>query len=271
MTSSHIAERMPINISLNSPIIFYYCRNIFNQSAGRISPPNGMRFAADDEFDFILTNQDVIDWSLEREVTETIDETEIKFDQTGLITGRAGRYYAILSQIPASIIYVKDEDSDAVTYTQVSNTAYIWFSSDPASDLTVKFRWRGNEPDPDRTYYLTANYLRPDSYYNVPLLLTDTVSARTTLSPVTANNDIAIMTEIAFTYDGLQGVYAIQVADPDEDGTLSIVDFREAIDASETKTDITDVVILNYPNALSYALQSVTAMNDPYEKKFRLL
>jgi hypothetical protein len=67
------------------------------------------------------------------------------------------------------------------------------------------------------------------------------------------------------------GCYFVQVKDAAGNQVFSIADYRTAIDATEVSSDITDLIVLSYFDALSYSKSSIEQMNDPFAAKERLL
>jgi len=247
----------------------------FKLHARNVEPAGGdltkTMYASGDKFTCSVACDDTIDWSLLTAESETIEDSDIVHDVTGSITGTADTYYVVLQHTPSSIQGVTSGGSP-LSYSQVPNTPYIWFSTDPGADVVVNYRWVGEEPAPGDTYYLTANYLRPDSMYNIPTKFTSYEAALNWVSPVDGNNDLYVMLSIIepLFKAGLQAIYLCQVKDADGDGVYTDVDFQEGIDGSELRDDIRDLVVLNHFTTLNYQLNSVSNMNDPYVKKPRL-
>ena len=232
-----------------------------------------MRYGDGDIFTCDVTCSDTIDWRLEQLKTDTFTTDDLIYDALGTITGVAMTYYLVLSHTPVSITSVVDPATgNPITYVAVTGTPYIYFATAPSTSIQVNFIWRGDEPAPGDLYYLTANYLRPSTWYNEPQLFTSYSSARAWLIPVTPENDLMIMLDIIepLFAGGLQAVYIVQVRDADDDGTFTDVDFQNAIDGTETKSDIKDVIVLNHFTVLNYLLSSINNMNDPFEAKERM-
>jgi len=229
------------------------------------------RVAASDEFTFSAGCSDTVDWSLVRRETETIDDDDIQQDVAGNITGTPLVYYLILNETPTSLLRVKESVSGtALSYTWVTNTPYIYFASDPGVAVQVDYEWRGYEPDPGNSYFITANRKRISTEFNEAIRFLTVDDARLGLYPSASSNDLWIMAEIAFETSFFGG-YFIQVASAADNEVFTIADYRTAIDASEAKDEISDLIVLNYFNALAYAKNSVEKMCDPFEGKQRLL
>jgi hypothetical protein len=235
---------------------------------------------------FSITLNDTIDFSLKQRVTQTIPKTSFRFDPTGVITGLPNQYYAVLSGIPLSddgtsygefgVESVKNAQSGAtVAAINIAGTAYLYvtkavYDTLAAAGITTIFFTRGDEPDPGATYYLSALYLRPDEFYDTPLLLVGAGQAEVTLNPMGPDNHLAMMVDSAFEAPGLQAAYVVQVRDLDEDGMFTDEDFKRAIDAAEAKSGITDICVLSNWGSLADTLNHLNRTNDPFQKKERL-
>lgn len=243
-------------------------RNLFS---GPTTSAQGNQHAVSDIYTMAATNEETINWSLQENVTETIEADEIRTDVNGFVTGTPNTKYIILSNVPDEIeSVIKTSDSSAVSYVWIADTQYLTLTADPGSALEVKYTYRSAEPDPGQLYYLTANFVRPDELYNTPLLVSDKQSGRDLLAPASADNHLYIMNEIAFD-NGVPGAYYVQVKDPDADGVYTNADYKAAIDASESPSRITDLVVLSNFGSLGDAMASVTRMNDPFERRERML
>jgi len=241
-------------------------RNLFY--AGSAS---GNMHAAADVHTFATTQAGTINWTLNERTDETIEADQILTDVNGSVTGTPNTKYVILSQTPMQINSVVTlVGSTPVTYSWISDTPYITFVTDPGEAIVVSYDWRSAEPDPGQTYFLTAKYLRPAESYNTPILVLDRDDGRALLAPASIENHLYTMNEIAWD-NGVPGVYYIQVQDPDDDGIYTDADFNEAILASEAPRRITDIIVLSQFTSLSAAMNSVTKMNDPFERRERLL
>jgi len=240
-------------------------RNLFHLAA-----TNGNRHAANDKQTFATIQSGVIDWSLTERTAETIESDKILTDVNGTVTGSPNTKYVILNQLPIDVnSVVKLAGSTPVTHTWINGTPYITFLSDPGEAIVVNYNWRSAEPDPGQTYFLTAKFLRPPESYNTPTLILDRQDGRQFLSPASVDNHLYVMNEIAWD-NGVPGIYFIQVQDPDDDGIYTDADFTEAILASEAPRRITDITVLGQFSSLGAALNSVTKMNDPFERRERL-
>jgi len=237
--------------------------------------PAQEQFATNDIFTFTTVNEDEVDWSLRTRANETIPEDEIFQDTLGRVTGTPLAYYIILSDVPETVYWVKKvSDGSLVSYTQVYDagnpTVYLSFATDPGDDLQIYYEHRGEEPSPGSIYYISAQRLRLDSEYETPIRYLNRDDMERGLGPKSTDNQLWIAGDIAFDTDFF-GAYFVQVKDAAGNQVFSTADFRRAIDATETKKDITDLIIIDFFPALAYSKSSIEKMADPFENAERML
>jgi hypothetical protein len=261
------------SITLEDNVVFM-CRNAGNT----LNTPTGIdaptRHAVSDVTTFDATCDDLIDWAIDRRVTETVASTAIIYDAIGAVTGTPGTYYLVLDDTPTSIIHVQNASTSAdLTYTWVSSSPYISFASDPGVSVEVKYQYRGDEPTPAQVYYVSGTRLRATTEFDTPMLWRTIDSAKDGLSPSSITNDVLIASEISDEAGILPEWYTIQVSDLDDDGIYQVSDYKRAIQATEDRAAISDVVVLNQFNALGTAIQSVENANDMFNfpSKVRML
>jgi hypothetical protein len=245
--------------------------NTLNTPTG-INAPN--RHASGDQHTFDATCDDVIDWAIDRRLTETIASTSILYDAIGTVTGTPGSYYLVLDNTPSSILHVQNASTGAsISYTWVASSPYIAFASNPGVSVEVKYQYQGNEPTPGQVYYVSGTRLRADTEYDNPLLWRTIDEARDGLTPSSVDNDVLIASEIADDAGGLEEWYTVQVKDLDDDGIYQTSDYKRAIEATEEKAAISDLVVLNKYQALGTAIQSLANANDMFNfpSKVRML
>jgi hypothetical protein len=237
----------------------------------------GNRFdavAPADTFDLSLTFDGLIDWTLEAENTETIATSDVLRDLTGSVTGTVGAYYVMTRKVPTTVLYVRGPSPSFTnfTYNQVANTTIIYFTTNPGVNLTVKYRFKGAEPEPGATYFLTGYQKRPDSDYESAQTFFTQDAAKDFLAPMTPSNDAAIANQIAWDQDSLSlpGVVIFLVKDSDGDGVYTAADYDNAIDVSETYKGTMDCVVVNQFNAREEFRDSVINMNDPTVARRRI-
>lgn len=235
------------------------------------------RFLLNDKFTFSTVCEDTIDWNLRTRVNETIPEASIRQDTLGRITGVPLSYYIIVSDTPETIIRVVDADTGALlSYSlildlQGNPTPYIMFlGAKPTADILVYYEHRGKEPSPAQYYYITANRLRTDAEYEVPTIYYSRDTMEAGLAPKTTDNQLWIAGDIQFDTAFFGGYYC-QVKDASGDLEFSPADYRRAIDATEATSEITDLTVVGYYPATSYAKASIEKMADPFVKSERML
>lgn len=235
------------------------------------------RYAGGDEFEFALTLDDVIDWTLETRVTETILAEDIVHDILGRVTGVPDTYYAVLRNIPETIISVLNSVPATVAATIVidtatgDNTRFLSFgATDPADDITVIYQYIGKEPSPGQAYRFSALYLRGAELYNDPILVQSEGDGIALTAPMGTTNHAGIINGIAWDFEPI-GIYICQVKDADDDGVYQDSDYETAIEATEEKADITDLVVLDAFGTLNKQLEQIDQLADPFRNQNRLL
>jgi len=245
--------------------VLFLARNAGNNADNPTGYDAPTRHAASDVCTFSATSDDVIKWDIDQRITETIQASSIIFDAIGAVTGIPGTYYVILDNTPTTILSVTNASTSAdISYTQVADSPYIYFTTDPGVNVAVRYQHRGNEPTPGQIYYVTGTRLRGATEYDSALLWRSIDTARDGLQPAALDNDILIACEIATDSGNLSEFYTIQVKDLDDDGIYQLSDYKRAIQATELQPNITDVVVLNKFGALGAAIQSVENSNDMF-------
>lgn len=228
-------------------------------------------FRAADEYNIQCTNTDTISWRLQRTETETISSGNVYFDAAGILTGVRRTYYIALTYTPKAVTSVTNASTGAaIPYTWVTDTPYIWFATNPGVNLQVVYT-RTNAPAVGQVYYITLEYTRPDAYYEQVLKFPTLDAARNTVGWDSPDNHLAIMSTWSFVDVGSQYIAVVQVKDSDGDGIYTTADYRRAILATEEDSDITDIIVLGNLESLGTAITSIIKMNDPFERKERLL
>lgn len=240
----------------------------------------GGSVASADNWLFQFRNTNYIYWDLNAKKTENINSTDINSDVFGNITGTPNTKYIILEDTPVSITGMHNVSGESfilnTDYFVIANTSIVYFANTTSTNaklaklpIEVTYIYRSAEPNPGDLYYITANYLRPDNYYNEPILLTSKSTAREFLAPAATDNDLYIMSEIAWEND-VDAFYIVQVKDSDGDGVYSNLDYHNAIDATVAPARIADIVVLNKWSVTSYLLQHINQMSDPFKRRHRL-
>jgi len=233
---------------------------------------NGTSYAAGDIFNGTVTSTEVIDWSLTSIVEETREVSAIFIDVTGQVTGTAGTRYAILNNnyISGTVSVVDDLTSSPISFIEIPNSRLIAFVIAPTATVRITYEYAGKEPAPGTLYFLTANYLRPDSMYNTNFLILEKQEGRNLLAPSTIDNHLYIANELAFD-NGAPGISVIQPKDSDGDGILTTTDIQTALDVHKGLKTVTDLCLLSLFDSLSDALAANVQLNDPFEKKEQML
>lgn len=231
------------------------------------------RFAAGDKFSVQHVNNQRIFWNLDTKSTEAFTSNDVLTDRNGTVTGSFGAYYLSLANTPyASSLVVKIGGVATTAFKLVDGTSFVrLYVSDIttlAAGVSVSYTHRGNEPALGSSYYITGHYKRPASYYNKPQLFTDPNTAMEFLAPVTADNDLAIMVNIAFKQANPPlAVATIQLEDADEDGVFSPADIDNALTAAEEVSYITDVTPIRLHGFTSKFLAFNVKACDPFAKR----
>jgi hypothetical protein len=227
-----------------------------------------------DTFDLSLTFDGLIDWTLEAENTETIATSDILRDLTGSITGTVGAYYILTRKVPTEVLYVRGPSPSFTnfTFSQVADTTVVYFTSNPGVNLTIKYHYKGAEPEAGATYFMTGYLKRPDSDYESAQVFFTQDAAKDFLAPMTPANDAAIANQIAWDQDelNLPGVVIFLVKDSDGDGTYTVADYDNAVDVSETYKGTMDITVVNQFDVREEFRDSVANMNDPTVARRRI-
>lgn len=240
-------------------------RNMFKRTTSGFEN----RHSANDVFTFTVTNANTIDWTLNQKKTETFTANDLLRDTLGTITGTVGADYLIIGQTPlAGTITVTDSDTNlAISFNAVSNSPFIWFATKPTTtNFIVAYQTKGEEPDPGQIYNFTGKFIRPANLFNTPQLILTRNDGRKLLAPSEVDNHLYIMNEIAWDNNPF-GFYIIQVLDADDDGVFNKTDFKTALLASESKSNITDRIVLSSFESLSDQLSVNVKANSPFEKR----
>jgi hypothetical protein len=227
---------------------------------------NGTSYANGDIFTASETSNGVIDWNLTQKASESRELSAILVDVTGGVTGTAGTYYIILTNIPVAgtVNVVYSDTVSEVSFVEIPGTKFIAFVTQPTGSVSITYQYTGNQPVPGQTYYFTANYERPHSLYNSPQLILSLQDGRTLLAPAANNNMLYMMNELVFA-NGAKGAYYTQPYNNDGSGILSTTDVEAALEAHAGLTNATDLCLLSLFNSLSDALESNQHANDPFQ------
>lgn len=246
----------------------YWARNIGADTTPDLKQD---RYVAADAFSFSYTDLLTVDWDLSARTIETFNSTQIFTDVLGTITGVAGRKYLVLTNAPDSIQYVHNTPSDTpLSYIALAGTPYVTFPVAPTGGVKILYTWRGLEPAPGSFYYVTVDVVRAADQYNKVIYALNPDDSKRLLGPLSPDNDLHVMADIAWENFAPRIAY-VQAFDQSGSGVYSDQDYKTALTATEKSNLITDVTVLNRFSILSSALLSNEAMNDPFQRKERML
>ncbi len=229
------------------------------------------RYVANDTWSWQTTDEEVMDWSLTSRTTETIQVSDVLTDVLGTVTGTVGTPFVLLTNLPTSLIYVRDSQTGSLvtTATLVSGKAAVALAAVPANALEIRYEYIGAEPAPANTYYVTANVLRPLSAYDTPILYTDfDESAAPALGPASTTNDALIAAELMLKDNNAPGIYVIQVRDSDGDGVYTTEDYVRGINKALSVSQNTDLIVINKAETLSAQFNANTEGNNPFRNHY---
>jgi len=247
----------------------FYVRNAYTSTLVNAGP-GGSMIVAGDTFDTQARSLGLLNFSLQKEVTETFtNPADIQTDVTGAITGYVGAKYVSLANQPDTVFaFRRVSNGSPLTYSQVVGTQFFRITTPgfgvSDGDVQVVYRWHGAEPDPGQSYFLTAKYLRPVEMYDRPFLFLTAEDARRFLAPSTIRNDLYIGAQIAFDY-AIPGLFCVQVRDSDDDGVYSKDDYRRGITSFLEDKRATELVVLNSFQNIGDQLNTVNRANEPFE------
>ena len=234
---------------------------------------NAPSFANLDIFKFGVMDLDLIDWALDSDTSEVRQLTDFLTDTNGTISGTAGQKYVILSNVPTdqdSISVVNYNTGASISFNWNIGTPYVFFNSDPGVPIKISYHYRGPEPDPGQTYYVTVLFLRPDNFYNSPFLVLRVDDGRNFAAPSAIDNDLYIGNEIAWD-NGTTALYLVQPKNVDGSGVYTKPDYAAAIKSIRSYPRVSDICLLNYNSAIDYVLEENILGNDPFEKRPNLV
>lgn len=232
---------------------------------------NASRFVKGDVFEVKFVNNGVLRWSLDARGSESFTGANILKDRNGAITGSAGASYLVLKNKPyTATLKVKINGAVFTDYSIAEGSSVVVFGTlpDVVTKIVFSYVYVGSEPSLGTTYYLSAQYIRPASYYNKPLVFTSAAKARAFLEPVTTTNDLAIAVQIAFDQSPTpQKVAIVQVRDADDDGVFSPTDIDTAMTGCMGVSYITDLVPVNLVGYMDKFIAHNLNACDPFTKK----
>lgn len=292
VTTGHVEGTYSVNTLEGGFGIFSATSDTVGTQTGRFDLPDNLRLIArnmvrgglpqtnqhvvTDKHAFTATLSDVVDFSLTKPAVDERDPSagdQVLLDVTGAVTGISGTYYSILSYVPLTApVAVLAIGGAPVVIAQIPNSSYVKYTSGiPSGKVIISYRHRGLEPDPGQIYYFTANYLRPDEFYNKLYVVSSLEEGRRLLGPASKDNHLYLANELAWSQPGnLQAAGFVQVKDTDSDGVYTVTDYRTAIQSVQASSLITDKTVLSRYDAWSDALADNIKQSDPFEAKEHL-
>jgi hypothetical protein len=139
------------------------------------------------------------------------------------------------------------ESSITVFYT-VANNAFTTLFGVPAASLPYETRGTGNRPAFATTCYVSYDHTRDSDDYNNPTTVYSTDQLFDYTSPLTLSNytinNLAKAGELVFQ-NRASSCILVQIDDTTVPGTPTTAQIRAAIDACETSSSITEVVVID--------------------------
>jgi hypothetical protein len=231
------------------------------------------RYAASDVWTWITTDEQVMDWSLTARQTETIPTSKVYVDTLGTATGVPGAPFVILSNLPESLIYVRDSVTGSIITgsTLVSGKPMVRLTAIPANPIEIRYEYIGEEPTPGSNYYVTADVLRPLTDYNRPIFFQDfDDAAAPNLGPSATDNDLMIGAQLMLKDNWAPGIYVVQVYDSDGDGVYTTYDYDTALNQALAVTKNTDLIVLGKADTLTKQMKVNEDGNNPFKDHVNL-
>ena len=230
------------------------------------------RFTLGDKFTTKFVNNEVLYWDLDTKVAESFTADDILVDRSGAVTGSIGALYIALEATPVARYGVKvTMGGVAFTDYKVSGNQILLTATSVSAitgTLIVNYVSVGSEPSLGSTYYISGNYKRPASKYNTLLTYSTYEDARDALAPMTADNNLAIINELAWSqaYTPVK-VGFIQIEDSDDDGVISTDDVTNALEAAASVSGITEITPIGLSSFLGKVMAFDEKGQDPFEKR----
>lgn len=132
-----------------------------------------------------------------------------------------------------------------------------------STQLPYNIRGVGQAPAAGSVYYVTYDYTRPTSEYNVAKSFLSPDTARADLGYESASNKLMVAVNLAFR-NGAPMVYVVQTNDSTTAGSPTQLQLLASLDAAGQSTAITEVVLLDTRSALRADLvQHCITQNGP--------
>ncbi len=229
-------------------------------------------FTAGDTYTFTATNLGGITWGVSQIYTETKGTTDIRKDYTGAVTGTPNTWYFMVSHLPSGAITATGSGGSSITATQIGTTSYVALASYPTGEfpISVSYSWNGLYPAYGSVYYVSYEYGKASTAYNTVGLTFSESDFYARVGPATPDNLMALAGQVAFI-QSIPFLFFVQLDDPDGDGLYTDIDYITALEATEDKTEITDIIMTSSTAQLRSAMRdSISRMSSPTEKKYRM-
>jgi hypothetical protein len=229
-------------------------------------------FTAGDTYTFLAENEGGVTWGISQTFLESKGSSDVYQDYTGAITGTPYTYYMLLSHIPTGAITVTGSGAHPISVTQVGTTSYASFASYPTGEfpLSVSYPWKGKAPAYGKVYYVSYEYAKDASTYNQVGLVFNETDFYAAVGPAAPDNLLALAGQVAFQ-SSLPFLFFVQISDPDGDGLYTDADYLTGLQATEGKSEITDIVMTSMTDSLRSSLRdSIARMSSATEKKYRM-
>lgn len=138
-----------------------------------------------------------------------------------------------------------------------------------AAQLPFEIMGTGRRPSASSIYFVTYDFTRPSSEYDVPIRHFTIDQAFAQVGGVTPSNPLAIASEIAFLNDA-PSIFTIQVNDVSTPGSPTRNEILDSLTGAGNTDSITEVVVLDTRLSVQTdLLNHIEVQNAPAEKHFR--
>jgi hypothetical protein len=156
-----------------------------------------------------------------------------------------------------------------IQHVSIPNKPYVKLFSSPITNISATYSY-SNSPQVGQLYYVTAQYTRPSSMYNTPLVFTDVNEAQATIGLPSPTNQLGIMVDYAFNVANNNIIAVIQISSADHSGVYNSNDYSVGINALMQRSDLSDVCVLGSFDSLSNQIYNSQISNDPLYGALRL-
>lgn len=169
----------------------------------------------------------------------------------------------------AAVITLTSPSVGTISSVEVTTSTTLPVTTPIFGALSLSDIGEGSRPDHASTYFVTYQYDRPSTDYNVPRQFFTPDSAYAFTGPLSEDNPLAVAVDVAFA-NRAPSILLVQVDDASAPGTPTTGEYQSAIDATEAKSTATDICVLSTSLAVqTYLMQHVEAMSSATEKNYR--